>query len=106
WRDAGRKDPNFLESESPLFVGRAVAALAAQPNILARSGQLCCSWELAREYGFTDHDGRRPDWGAHAIDWSPRPPSFMRVFRTGRHAQAGWLAALARRTREMAAKLP
>ena len=37
WRDGGKKDPNFLESESPLFVGRAVAALAADPKVLERS---------------------------------------------------------------------
>src|SRR5262249_540752 len=61
WRDAGKKNSNFLESESPLFVGRAVAALAADPNVLARTGQLTSSWELSRDYGFTDCDGRRPD---------------------------------------------
>src|SRR5207253_1893964 len=49
WRDAGKKDPNFLESESPLFVGRAVAALAQDPKILARTGQLLSSWEMSRE---------------------------------------------------------
>ena len=65
WRDAGKKDPNFLESESPLFVGRAVAALAADPKVLDRSGDVLSSWELARSYGFTDYDGRRPDWGEH-----------------------------------------
>jgi len=65
WRDAGKKDPNFLQSESPLFVGRAVAALAADPRVLDRSGDVLSSWELGREYGFTDADGRRPDWGAH-----------------------------------------
>jgi NAD(P)-dependent dehydrogenase (short-subunit alcohol dehydrogenase family) len=106
WRDAGRKDPNFLESESPLFVGRAIAALAADPNVIARSGQLCSSWELAREYSFTDYDGRRPDWGALAIDWSPLPPAFVEIFRNGTRMQIAWLDAVARRTREMAAKLP
>jgi len=106
WRDAGTKDPNFLASESPLFVGRAVAALAGEPNMLARSGQLCSSWELARDYGFTDYDGRRPDWGAHAIDWSPLPPSFVEIFRTGTRAELAWLDTVTRRTREMAAKLP
>jgi NAD(P)-dependent dehydrogenase (short-subunit alcohol dehydrogenase family) len=38
WRDGGRKDPHFLESESPIFVGRAVAALAADPRVLNRTG--------------------------------------------------------------------
>jgi hypothetical protein len=65
WRDAGKKDPHFLQSESPLFVGRAVAALAQDPNVLARSGDVYSSWGLARDYGFTDADGTRPDWGAH-----------------------------------------
>jgi NAD(P)-dependent dehydrogenase (short-subunit alcohol dehydrogenase family) len=65
WRDAGKKDPHFLHSESPLFVGRAVAALAQDPDVLARSGDIYSSWELAREYNFTDADGSRPDWGAH-----------------------------------------
>jgi len=106
WRDAGKKDSNFLESESPLFVGRAVAALAADPRMLDRTGQLCSSWELAREYGVTDYDGRRPDWGALAIDWSPLPAAFVEIFRIGMRVQTTWLDAVARRTREMAAKLP
>jgi NAD(P)-dependent dehydrogenase (short-subunit alcohol dehydrogenase family) len=65
WREGGKKDPNFLESESPLFLGRAVAALARDRKVLERSGDLTSSWELAREYGFTDADGRRPDSGKH-----------------------------------------
>jgi len=71
WRDAGKKDPNFLFSETPLFVGRAVAALAADPKVLEKSGELTSSWELSRIYGFTDADGTRPDWGEHAkeIEW-------------------------------------
>lgn len=62
WRDGGKKDPNFLESETPLFIGRAVAALAGDPKVFGRSGWLTSSWEVAREFGFTDEDGRRPDW--------------------------------------------
>jgi NAD(P)-dependent dehydrogenase (short-subunit alcohol dehydrogenase family) len=71
WREAGKKDPNFLFSETPLFVGRAVAALAADPNVLKKSGEITSSWELSREYRFTDADGTRPDWGEHAkdIEW-------------------------------------
>ena len=71
WRDGGKKDPNFLFSETPLFVGRAVAALAADPKVLERSGEITSSWELSRVYGFTDADGSRPDWGKHAedIEW-------------------------------------
>jgi NAD(P)-dependent dehydrogenase (short-subunit alcohol dehydrogenase family) len=106
WREAGKKDPNFLESESPLFVGRAVAALAGDATVVERTGQLCSSWELGREYGFTDEDGRRPDWGALTIDWSSLPPQFVEVFRTGLHLQVGWLTTLLDRTKAFAARLP
>jgi NAD(P)-dependent dehydrogenase (short-subunit alcohol dehydrogenase family) len=106
WRDAGRKDPNFLESETPLFVGRAVAALAADPDVMRRSGRLCSSWELSREYGFTDADGRRPDWGAHAIDWSVLPAPFVDVFRTMTTMHFDWLTTLAGRTQEFLKKIP
>ena len=64
WRDGIAKDPNFAASETPRYVGRAVAALAADPAVLAKSGRALSSWELAKEYGFTDADGTRPDWGA------------------------------------------
>jgi NAD(P)-dependent dehydrogenase (short-subunit alcohol dehydrogenase family) len=66
WRDAAEKDPHFIASETPLFVGRAVAALAADPAVMERTGQTLSSWLLAREYKFDDADGRRPDWGAYA----------------------------------------
>ena len=62
WRDAIDKDPYFAESETPCFVGRAVAALAADPDVAKKSGGLFSSWGLAKEYGFTDLDGRQPDW--------------------------------------------
>ena len=62
WRDAIEKDPYFEASETPCFVGRAIAALAADPEVGRKSGRLFSSWALAKEYGFTDIDGRRPDW--------------------------------------------
>jgi NAD(P)-dependent dehydrogenase (short-subunit alcohol dehydrogenase family) len=106
WRDAGKKDPNFLESESPLFVGRAVAALAQDPDVLAKTGQLLSSWGLSREYKFTDYDGRRPDWGKLAIDFSVLPPSMVDMFRTGTQLQLDWLTTIAGRTRTFMAKIP
>ena len=84
WRDAGKKDVNFLESESPLYVGRAVAALAADDRVIERTGQLFSSWDLARAYGFTDADGRRPDWGALAIDFSRLPAWLVEYMRSAR----------------------
>ena len=65
WRDAAKKDPHFLESETPLYVGRAVAALAADPNVKQKTGRVYASWTLAKDYGFTDADGSRPDWATH-----------------------------------------
>jgi len=65
WRDAVEKDPHFAESESPAFVGRAVAALAADPDVRAKAGRVWASWTLAKEYGFKDADGRQPDWGGY-----------------------------------------
>src|SRR5712691_6253338 len=106
WRDGGKEDRNFLESESPLFVGRAVAALAQERRILQRSGQLYSSWELGREYRFTDADGRRPDWGAIEIDFSRHPPALLELMRTGALIQLEWLNALSKRTKRFLKQLP
>src|SRR5579863_2041184 len=65
WREGARRDPNFLHSETPFFVGRAIAALAQDPRVLEKSGGLYSSWGLAREYGFRDMDGSQPDLGEH-----------------------------------------
>jgi NAD(P)-dependent dehydrogenase (short-subunit alcohol dehydrogenase family) len=54
-------------TETPEYLGRAVAALAADPQALAKSGKLLTVGELAREYGFTDLDGTQPEpWGLPA----------------------------------------
>ncbi len=65
WRDAIAQNPDFAESETPAYVGRGVAALAADPNVAVKAGKVCASWTLAREYGFRDLDGHQPDWGAY-----------------------------------------
>src|SRR5260370_5257659 len=65
WREAAKKDPNFVESETPLYSGRAVAALAADPNIANKSGRVFSSWGRSDEYGFCAADGREPPWGNH-----------------------------------------
>ncbi|PKK13408.1 MAG: short-chain dehydrogenase [Thermomonospora sp. CIF 1] len=61
WRDALVKEPHFAISETPAFVGRAVVALAADPEVARWNGQSLSSGQLARIYGFTDVDGSRPD---------------------------------------------
>lgn len=65
WQDAVKKDPNYISSETPLFAGRAVAALAADPQVMRKSGRAQSSWGLSDEYPFCDADGRRPHWGRH-----------------------------------------
>ncbi|MFD7326842.1 SDR family oxidoreductase [Streptomyces sp. NPDC059875] len=64
WRDATEKLPDFAVAESPVYVGRAVAALAADPDRARWNGQSLSSGQLAKEYGFRDADGSQPDaWG-------------------------------------------
>ena len=65
WRDAIARDRHFAASETPRYVGRAVAALASDEDVQRWSGETLSTWQLAKEYGFTDVDGTRPDWGAH-----------------------------------------
>ena len=61
WRDGTERTPHFCISETPRFVGRAVAALAADPDRARWNGQSLSSGGLAQVYGFTDLDGTRPD---------------------------------------------
>ena len=61
WREATERVPHFAISETPRFVGRAVAALAADPDLARWNGRSLSSGELAKVYGFTDVDGSRPD---------------------------------------------
>ncbi len=79
WRDVGKSVPpgrkkrvvhdmtaDFMTSESPRYVGRAVVALASDPKAIQKTGRVFSSWALAKEYKFTDLDGTRPDWGGYA----------------------------------------
>ena len=69
WRDGARINPHFAAiSESPRFVGRAVAALAADPQLHERNGGSFSSGQLAREYGFTDVDGSQPDCWRYLVE--------------------------------------
>jgi NAD(P)-dependent dehydrogenase (short-subunit alcohol dehydrogenase family) len=61
WRDAIAKEPHFCISESPAYVGRGVAALAADDNLARYAGRVLTSYDLATTYGITDADGSQPD---------------------------------------------
>ena len=68
WRDATERIPHFGISETPRYVGRAVAALAADPDKARHTGASLSSGGLAREYGFTDLDGSRPDAWRYMVE--------------------------------------
>jgi NAD(P)-dependent dehydrogenase (short-subunit alcohol dehydrogenase family) len=68
WRDATERTPHFCISESPRYVGRAVAALAGDPDASRWSGQSLSSGGLAQHYGFTDIDGTRPDCWRYMVE--------------------------------------
>ncbi len=65
WQEGAKRDRHFIASETPYFVGRAVAALAADPNVAQKTGGVYASWTLSDEYGFIDIDGNRPHWGRY-----------------------------------------
>ena len=65
WRDGAKKAKEFIASETPLFVGRGVAALAADPHVATKNGRVFASWDLGDEYGIVDADGSRP----HFVNW-------------------------------------
>jgi len=68
WREATLRQPHFAISETPAFVGRAVAALAGDPNVARWNGQSLSSGQLAQVYGFTDLDGSRPDAWRYMVE--------------------------------------
>ena len=68
WQDALKTDPNYISSETPLYAGRAVVALAADTGLMKKSGRVFSTWGLSDEYAFCDADGRRPHWGRHFVD--------------------------------------
>jgi NAD(P)-dependent dehydrogenase (short-subunit alcohol dehydrogenase family) len=72
WRDATSNVPHFVISETPSFVGRAVVALAADPNRSRWNGQSLSSGGLAKVYGFTDLDGSRPDAWRYLVEVQER----------------------------------
>jgi NAD(P)-dependent dehydrogenase (short-subunit alcohol dehydrogenase family) len=85
WRDATAKEPGFALSESPIYVARGIAALAADPDTGGLAGRVLTSRQLSNRYGVTDADGSRPDcWtyiaenGSAALGGEPRNPDAYR----------------------------
>lgn len=77
WREVAETNPEaksfgFIASETPCFVGRAVAALAADPKVLEKSGGVYASWTLSEEYGFKDIDGNSPHCGRYFAEHFPQ----------------------------------
>jgi NAD(P)-dependent dehydrogenase (short-subunit alcohol dehydrogenase family) len=72
WRDAEERVPHFGISETPSYVGRAVAALAADPELARWNGKSLSSGQLAQVYGFTDRDGSRPDAWRYMVEVQDR----------------------------------
>jgi NAD(P)-dependent dehydrogenase (short-subunit alcohol dehydrogenase family) len=68
WREGTERTPHFCISETPTFVGRAVAALAGDPDVSRWSGQSLSSGQLAQVYGFTDLDGTQPDCWRYMVE--------------------------------------
>jgi NAD(P)-dependent dehydrogenase (short-subunit alcohol dehydrogenase family) len=68
WRDALERQPHFGISETPRYVGRAVAHLAADPKVARWNGQSLSSGQLAKVYGFTDIDGSQPDAWRYLVE--------------------------------------
>lgn len=93
WREAIAKDPYFAESETPALVGRAVAALAADPDVKRKAGLIAFASDLAREYGFADVDGRTPDFPkmfdtqVTAAAQAPSPDDGARMLMWARYCQ-------------------
>jgi NAD(P)-dependent dehydrogenase (short-subunit alcohol dehydrogenase family) len=71
WKDATKQDEHFIASETPYYIGEAVAALASDPNIMAKTGTYQSTWKLKREYDFRDKDGTQPDWGRYFEEHFP-----------------------------------
>ena len=83
WFDACRDTPGFAISESPAYVARGVAALAADRRWDRFAGQVLTARQLADTFGVTDVDGTRPDcWGLIADHgWAEQSAAVIAAYR-------------------------
>ncbi len=68
WLEATKREPHFAITETPTYVGRAVVALVADPDVARWNGKSLSSGQLAQVYGFTDVDGSRPDAWRYLVE--------------------------------------
>ena len=82
WMDATKIEPHFAISETPAYVGRAVAALAQDPDVARWNGKSLSSGQLAKVYGFTDVDGSQPDAWRYLVEvQDPGNPAHVTGYR-------------------------
>lgn len=96
WRDAVETHWDFQFSETPRFLGRAIAALAAAPNVALKSGLSVCVGDLADEYGFDDVDGSRPHFWRNVGAWLDEQASGGELDRKTRWMMGARYAAIHR----------
>ena len=102
-RKQARKLARDVAGGDGVAIARALTQLPkAEVPLSQRNAQLV----LAREYGFPDYAGRRPDWGRHKIDFAEFPPVWMDLFRTGGDLEVRWLTTLTARAKKFRAKVP
>jgi NAD(P)-dependent dehydrogenase (short-subunit alcohol dehydrogenase family) len=82
WRDACAQEPHFAISETPVLIGRGIAALAADPDRARWNGKSVSSGELAQAYDLTDVDGSRPDAWRYLVEvQDPGKPADVTGYR-------------------------
>jgi len=82
WKDATKIQPHFAISETPTYVGRAIVALATDPEVARWNGQSVSSGQLAKIYGFTDVDGSKPDAWRYLVEvQDPGKPADVTGYR-------------------------
>jgi hypothetical protein len=80
WKGAGSENPRWLASETPRYSGRAVVALASDPDVARWAGRTVCTRELAAAYRFTDLNGTRPGYGIYSIDFFDGQPPARQLY--------------------------
>ena len=95
WRDALKSESavafGWGGSETPCFVGRAIAALAADPDVSRKNGGIYTTRQLSDEYGFTDITGSRPEYAVFDAAFDMAKKTFLvPMIEATRHSRVDW----------------